>query len=97
MAKGGSGPISGLWLGTAVFSALKAKDFGGFVKSYVWYALLIALGLVVLVWLMKQFGVERFTDIQCQPGETPTSDCYGERGCTRPSGNCYKLLSASVA
>lgn len=88
-------------MGTAVFSALKARDFGGFVKSYVWYALLIVVGLFVVGWVIRKSGLlsERFTvgQIQCQRGETPTTDCYGEKGCRLPSGSCYKLLSGAAA
>ena len=97
-AKGGSGPLAGLWMGTAVFSALNAKSFGGFVKSYLGYALVIIAVGVVLLWVIRKSGfmTEKFSvnEIQCQPGEQPTSNCYGEKGCTKPSGSCYKLLSS---
>ncbi len=91
--------MAGLWMGTAVFSALKAKDFGGFVKSYVWYALLILVVLVAAGWVLGKLGLmERFSvdEIQCQRGETPTSNCYGEKGCQLPSGACYKLLNTAT-
>lgn len=92
--------MAGLWMGTAVFSALKAKDFGGFVKSYVWYALIILVVLMAAAWVLRTLGfaTERFTvaQIQCQRGETPTDNCYGEKGCQLPSGSCYKLLSTQT-
>lgn len=92
--------MAGLWMGTAVFSALKAKDFGGFVKSYVWYALLVLVGLVAVAWVLRKVGLltEKFSveDIQCQRGETPGT-CSGEKGCILPSGNCYKLLTTQTA
>jgi hypothetical protein len=92
--------MAGLWMGTAVFSALKAKDFGGFVKSYVWYALLILVVLVAATWVLRKSGLlmEKFSvdEIQCQRGETPTDNCYGEKGCKLPSGACYKLLNAQT-
>lgn len=100
-SKGGAGPLSGLWMGTAVFSALGAKTFGGFVKSYLMYAVVLVAGLMVVAWVLSRLGLrmERFSvaDIQCQPGETPTSSCGGERGCMKPSGNCYKLVSSGDA
>lgn len=93
--------MEGLWLGTAVFSALKARTFTGFLKAYIWYALLILVALIGIVWVLRKSGLltERFTvdAIQCQRGETPTDNCYGEKGCTLPSGNCYKLLSSQTA
>lgn len=93
--------MAGLWMGTAVFSALKAKDFGGFVKSYVWYALLILVVLMAAAWVLRKSGLlrESFSvdEIKCQRGETPTNDCYGEKGCALPSGSCYKLLNAPTA
>lgn len=89
--------MEGLWLGTAVFSALNARNFTGFLKSYIWYALLILVALIGIAWVLRKSGLltERFTvdEIQCQRGETPTDNCYGEKGCVMPSGNCYKLLS----
>jgi hypothetical protein len=92
--------MAGLWMGTAVFSALKAKDFGGFVKSYVWYALLILVVLMAATWVLRKSGLftEKFSveEIQCQRGETPTDNCYGEKGCTKPSGACYKLLNTAT-
>jgi hypothetical protein len=90
--------MAGLWMGTAVFSALKAKDFGGFVKSYVWYALLIVVTLMAAVWVLRKAGLltEKFSvdEIQCQRGETPGA-CAGEKGCLLPSGGCYKLLNSA--
>jgi hypothetical protein len=92
--------MAGLWMGTAVFSALKAKDFGGFVKSYLLYALLIIVVLMGAAWVLRKSGLltEKFSvdEIQCQRGETPTANCYGEKGCTKPSGACYKLLNTAT-
>jgi hypothetical protein len=99
--KGGSGIVEGLWAGTAVFAALKTKTFAGFVTSFVVYAVVLMVILAVVMWVMKTVGLqvrEKMTDvgaIQCQAGETETPDCYGERGCVKPSGNCYKLLTPS--
>lgn len=97
--KGGS-IVGGLWTGTAVYAAMKARSFTGFVKSYLWYGLIVLVGIAVVVYVAQALGlvrVERFSvgDIQCQPGETPTDDCQGERGCKKPSGNCYKLLTTA--
>jgi hypothetical protein len=100
--KGGSiGVVEGLWAGTAFFAATKAKTYTGFLTSFVVYAVVLMVVLAVGVWLMKTAGLqwrEKMTDIgaiQCQAGETETGDCYGERGCMKPSGNCYKLNSPS--
>ena len=98
--KKGGNIVSGLWTGTAVFAAMKARSFGGFVKSYLWYGIILLLGIAVVVYVAQALGlvrIERFSvgDIQCQPGETPTDDCQGERGCKKPSGNCYKLLTTA--
>lgn len=96
--KGGSlGVVEGLWAGTAFFAARKAKTYGDFLSSFLMYAVILVVLITVVVWLMKAVGLqwrEKMTDIgaiQCQAGETETSDCYGERGCRKPSGNCYKL------
>lgn len=100
--KGGSiGVVEGLWAGTAFFAATKAKTYTGFIVSFLFYAVILLVVLAVGMWLLKTLGLqmrERMTDIgaiQCQAGETETPDCYGERGCTRASGNCYKLNSPS--
>ena len=98
-SRGGAvGIIEALWAGTAVFAATKAKTYTGFITSTVIYGVILMIVLAVGAWLMKTIGIqakEKFTidEIQCQSGETPTSDCYGEQGCVMPSGNCYKLLS----
>jgi hypothetical protein len=98
--KGGSiGVVEGLWAGTAFFAASKAKTYSGFLTSFLVYAVILMVVLAVAVWVMKVVGIqwrEKMTDIgaiQCQAGETETSDCYGERGCQKPSGNCYKLTT----
>jgi hypothetical protein len=97
--KKGGGLFAGLWTGTAVFAAMKARNFTGFVKSYLMYGIILMIGLAVVVYVAQALGlrVERFSvgDIQCQPGETPTDDCNGERGCRKSSGNCYKLLTTA--
>ena len=97
--KGGAlGIVEALWAGTAVFAATKAKSYSGFITSVVIYGIVLMVVLAVASWLMKTIGLrglEKFSvdEIQCQAGETPTSDCYGEQGCTKPSGACYKLLT----
>jgi len=97
--KGGAiGIVEALWAGTAVFAATKARTYSGFVTSVVIYGLVLMVVLAAAAWLMKTIGIqplEKFSvaEIQCQSGETPTSDCGGEQGCVKPSGNCYKLLS----
>jgi hypothetical protein len=99
--KGGSGIVEGLWTGTAVFAAFKAKTFPAFITSFLLYAVVLIVFIAVGMWVLKTLGLqvrEKMTDIgaiQCQAGETETSDCYGERGCLKPSGNCYKLNSPS--
>jgi hypothetical protein len=101
--KGGSGIVEGLWAGTAVFAAVKARNFQGFVTSFLMYALALIVLLAVVGWVLNALGIqlrEKMMDvgtIQCQAGETPTDNCYGEKGCTKPSGNCYKLLSSGAA
>jgi hypothetical protein len=98
--KGGS-LLNGLWVGTGVYAASKARNFTGFLTTYALYAVIVLVVLAVATWVAKAVGLqlrEKMTDIgaiQCQPGESETSDCYGERGCTKPSGNCYKLNSPS--
>ena len=98
--KGGAiGVVEGLWAGTAIFAATKAKTYAGFITSFLVYAVVLMVFIAVAVWVLKSLGIqwrEKMTDIgaiQCQAGETETADCYGERGCTKPSGNCYKLNS----
>lgn len=101
--RGGSGIVEGLWAGTAVFAATKARTFSGFLQSFVVYAVILMVLIAVAAWVAKAVGLqlrEKMTDIgaiQCQPGEMETPDCYGERGCTKPSGNCYKLNSPSTS
>jgi hypothetical protein len=99
---GGSvGIVEALWAGTAVFAATKSKTYSGFITSVVIYGLILIVVLAVATWFMKTIGLrplEKFSveEIQCQAGETPTADCYGEKGCTKPSGACYKLLNTST-
>jgi hypothetical protein len=99
--KGGAGIVEALWAGTAVFAATKAKSYTGFITSVVIYGLVLMVVLAAASWLMKSLGfqpLEKFSvaEIQCQAGESPTNDCYGEKGCTKPSGACYKLLNTST-
>lgn len=98
--KGGSGIVEALWAGTAVFAATKAKTYSSFITSVVIYGVVLIVVLAAATWVMKALGIralEKFSvaEIQCQAGETPTNDCYGEQGCMKPSGACYKLLSTS--
>ena len=91
--KGGSGIVEGLWAGTAVFAAVKARTFGSFLQSFLMYAVVLIVLIAAAGWVLKAVGIqwkEKFSvaEIQCQAGETPTDNCYGERGCTKPSGNC---------
>jgi hypothetical protein len=100
--KGGAGVVEGLWAGTAVFAALKARSYTGFLKSFAVYALILIVILAVGAWVLKGLGItlqEKFSvaEIQCQKGETPTDNCYGEKGCLKPSGACYKLLTTQTA
>jgi hypothetical protein len=98
MAKGG-GLIAGLWTGTAVFAANKSRTFGGFLKTFLTYGLVLVAGIYAVMWVLRMLGLGRegmTTEIKCQAGETPTNDCYGERGCMKPSGNCYKLLTQTA-
>jgi hypothetical protein len=100
--KGGAlGIVEALWAGTAVFAATKAKTYSGFITSVVIYGIVLMIVLAVATWLLKTIGLqprEKFSvaEIQCQAGETPTNDCYGEQGCMKPSGACYKLLSTQT-
>ena len=99
-SKKGGGLIEGLWTGTALFAAMNSRTYTGFLYSFLMYALFLVVAAMLLGLLMKLVtGREFFTveEIKCQPGETPTDNCYGEKGCTRPSGNCYKLLSTNAA
>ena len=101
LKKGGSGIVEALWAGTAVFAAVKARSYSSFITSVVIYGVVLMVVLAAAAWVMKTLGIralERFSvaEIQCQAGETPTSDCYGEQGCLKPSGACYKLLSTSA-
>ena len=96
--KGGSGIVEGLWAGTAVYAATKARTFGGFLQSFLMYAVVLIVLIAAAGWVLNAAGIqwkEKFSvaEIQCQAGETPTDNCYGERGCTKPSGSCYKLLT----
>jgi hypothetical protein len=87
--------MAGLWTGTAVFAANKSRTFGGFLKTFLTYAVVLVVGISVVMWVLRALGMREgmTTEIKCQAGETATNDCYGERGCMKPSGNCYKLLT----
>jgi hypothetical protein len=89
--------MAGLWTGTAVFAANKSRTFGGFLKTFLTYALVLVIGIMVIRWVLGAIGLQgregMTVEIQCQAGETATNDCYGEKGCMKPSGNCYKLLT----
>ena len=98
--KGGAGITEALWAGTAIFAATKARTYTGMITSVILYSIVLMAVLAAGAWLLKLVGLqvrEKFSvaEIQCQPGESPTSDCYGEQGCTKPSGACYKLLSTA--
>ena len=100
--KGGAGIVEALWAGTAVFAAVKAKTYTGLITSIVVYGVILMVVLAAAAWVLQTVGLqarEKFSvaEIQCQAGETPTNDCYGEQGCMKPSGNCYKLLSTQTA
>jgi hypothetical protein len=97
----GGGLTEALWAGTAVFAATKAKTYSGFLVSVAIYSVILMVILALGAWLLRTLGIhvqERFSvaQIRCQAGETPTNDCYGEEGCTKPSGACYKLLSTQT-
>ena len=99
--KGGAGIVEGLWAGTAFFAATKARSFADFVTSFLVYAVVLIVIIAAGAWVLKTLGLqwrEKFSvsQIQCQQGETPTDNCYGEKGCTKPSGACYKLLSTQT-
>ncbi len=99
--KGGAGIVEGLWAGTAVFAAVKARNFQGFLVSFLMYAVVLIVLLAVGAWVLNAVGFqwkEKFSvaEIQCQAGEQPTDNCYGEKGCMKPSGNCYKLLTTQT-
>ena len=92
--------MAGLWAGTGFFAALNSTTYWSFLTKFAVYALFLILVMMLLGWLVRVVtGREFFTvaQIGCQAGETPTDDCSGERGCTKPSGNCYKLLSSPTA
>ena len=102
MAKktGGAGITEALWAGTAIFAAVKARTYTGMITSVILYSIVLMAVLAAGAWLLKLVGLqarEKFSvaEIQCQAGETPTSDCGGEQGCVKASGNCYKLLSTA--
>ena len=92
--------MAGLWAGTGFFAALNSTTYAGFLTKFVVYALFLILAMMLLGWLVRVFTGREFfavSEIGCQAGETPTDDCYGEKGCTKPTGNCYKLLSTTTA
>lgn len=100
MSKKGGSIMAGLWAGTGLFAALNSSTYVSFLTKFAVYALFLILVLMVLGWLIRAVTGREFfavAEIGCQAGETPTDNCYGEKGCTKPSGNCYKLLSTATA
>jgi len=92
--------MHGLWAGTGLFAALHSSTYTSFLTKFAVYALFLVLVMMVLGWLVRMVTGREFfavAEIGCQAGETPTDDCYGERGCKYASGNCYKLLSPPTA
>ena len=99
-AKKGGGLIEGLWVGTGMFAAMNARTYTGFLTSFLAYAIFLVIAVMLFGLVLKLVtGREFFAveEIRCQPGESPTDNCYGEKGCTRPTGNCYKLLTPKTA
>lgn len=96
-AKKGGSIVEGLWTGTAVFAALKSTTFAGFVWSFIVYAVVLILGLMVVAWVLRVVtGREMFSvsEIKCPPGSTAVEKCpgTGTPGCLHPSGNCEASL-----
>ena len=92
--------MHGLWAGTGLFAAMNSTTYWSFLTKFAVYALFLILVMMVLGWVVRMVTGREFFDvaqISCQAGETPTDNCYGERGCTKPSGNCYKLLTPPTA
>lgn len=85
--KGGSGIIEGLWAGTAVFAATKARTFTGFLTSFLVYAVILIILIVTVTWALKSLGIqmrEKMTDIgalPCPPGQSEGMNEAGERVC----------------
>ena len=95
-SKKGGGLVEGLWTGTALFAAVNSRTYTGFLFSFLVYAVFLVATVLLIGLVVKLVTGREFfdvVDITCQKGETPTNDCYGERGCKEPSGNCYKLLT----
>jgi hypothetical protein len=92
--KGGSGIIEGLWTGTAVFAAVRSRTFTGFITSFLIYAVILILFLVVAMWVLKSLGLqmrEKMTDIgalPCPPGQSEGMNEAGERVC-RAANSTY--------
>jgi hypothetical protein len=98
-SKKGGGIVEGLWAGTGFFAAMNSRTYAGFLATFAVYAVALIAAMLVLGWVVRMVtGMERFSvaEIQCQAGETPTDNCYGEKGCAKPSGACYKLLSTET-
>ncbi len=95
--KGGS-IVEGLWAGTAVFAATKSRTFAEFVWSFVVYAVVLIVGLMVVAWVLRTVtGREMFSvsQIQCPPGSTAVKKCPGTStaGCYyEGTGNCEASL-----
>lgn len=87
--KGGS-IMAGLWTGTAFYAASHAKTFGGFISSFIMYALVIVVSIAVLMWVLAQIGLiprEKFSvaEIPCPQGSSAETR-NGERVCVTPTG-----------
>lgn len=80
MAKGG-GVVEALWSGTAVFAAVKAKSYRGFLQSFAIYAVVLILILVVIGLILQALGLrmERFVPV------APSKE--GDAKYTTPAGN----------
>jgi hypothetical protein len=78
----GSGVFEGLWTGTAVFAAFKARDFTGFLKSYAWYSLILIVGLIVAFFIARTLGI---TEGFVQKIEKPSKE--GDEKYVTPAGN----------
>jgi hypothetical protein len=80
MAKGG-GLAEALWSGTAVYAAVNAKSYKGFLKSFAMYAVVLIVILVVIGLILQALGLrmERFVPI------APSKE--GDAKYTTPAGN----------
>ena len=85
--KGGAGIVEALWAGTAVFAAVKAKNYTSLITSIVVYGVILMVVLAAASWVMKTVGLqvrEKMTDIgalPCPPGQSEGVSDAGERVC----------------